>query len=57
MRMYPAMMRTPDEVASATGNVVSTPNSKLIGKTGIAKKPRTTRRMTRMAVSTPFVFW
>lgn len=53
----PAMIRMPDEVASATGKVLSTPNSKLIGNTGIVKNPRSAKRSTSSAVSQSDLWW
>lgn len=53
---YPAIIKIPEEVASAIGNVVSTPNSKLIGKTGIEKKPNIIMITTRITVSKPDFF-
>lgn len=45
------MQSKPDDVASATGNVDSTPNSKLIGNTGIEKKPSANDKITKIITS------
>jgi len=43
----PAITSIPEEEASATGNVLSTPNSRLIGKTGIVNIPNIVKNINR----------